>query len=353
MLNDIVALVPIIIFLVDLQLMDSFKLVRPSAVVFAMCAGGLAALACVPLQDWLLTTVVSDPTAFSRYLAPLTEETLKAVFLVILIARRRVGFPVDAAVHGFAVGTGFALVENVLYLRALPHAPLLLWLVRGLGTAVLHGATMAIFAMVSRTLADKYPDRLLLAFWPGWMAAVVIHSAFNHVLVSPVAMTLALLVGLPALVLVVFRRSERATREWVSTGLDLDLELLQLVRSDAFAYTRFGLYLQRLRTKFPGPVVADMFCLLRLELELSVQARARVLAQEAGLTMPVDGDLSACLAEIDYLHASIGTTGMLALKPLMVSSHRDQWHQYLLAQADPRSRALARARAGRLRWFSR
>ncbi len=131
------------------------------------------------------------------------------------------------------------------------------------------------------------------------------------------------------------------------------MELLQLVRSDAFAYTRFGLYLQRLRTKFPGPVVADMFCLLRLELELSVQARARVLAQEAGLTMPVDGDLSACLAEIEYLHASIGTTGMLALKPLMVSSHRDQWHQYLLAQADPKSRALARARAGRLRWFSR
>ena len=353
MLNDIVALLPIIIFLVDLQLMDSFKLVRPSAVVFAMCAGGLAALACVPLQDWLLATVLRDPTAFSRYLAPLTEETLKAVFLVILIARRRVGFPVDAAVHGFAVGTGFALVENVLYLRALPHAPLLLWLVRGLGTAVLHGATMAIFAMVSRTLADRYPDRLALVFWPGWMAAVLIHSAFNHVLVSPVAMTLALLVGLPALVLVVFKRSERATREWVSTGLDLDVELLQLVRSDAFAYTRFGLYLQRLRTKFPGPVVADMFCLLRLELELSVQARARVLAQEAGLTMPVDGDLSACLAEIEYLHASIGTTGMLALKPLMVSSHRDQWHQYLLAQADPKSRALARARAGRLRWFSR
>ena len=119
------------------------------------------------------------------------------------------------------------------------------------------------------------------------------------------------------------------------------------MQSDAFAYTRFGLYLQRLRTKFPGPIVADMFCLLRLELELSVQARARVLAQEAGLTMPVDGDLSACLAEIDYLHASIGTTGMLALKPLMVSSHRDQWHQYLLAQADPsRGRSLAPAPAG-------
>ena len=135
------------------------------------------------------------PTAFSRYLAPLTEETLKAVFLVILIARRRVGFPVDAAVHGFAVGTGFALVENVLYLRALPHAPLLLWLVRGLGTAVLHGATMAIFAMVSRTLADKYPDRLALAFClAGWPPSLSIRRS-TTVSMPAVAQTLALLVG--------------------------------------------------------------------------------------------------------------------------------------------------------------
>ena len=79
---------------------------------------------------------------------------------------------------------------------------------------------------------------------------------------------------LPLLVMAVFERSERATREWVGAGLDLDLELLDLVLSEHFRLTRFGNYLRELRTRFEGPVVADMFCLLRLELELSVQAKA-------------------------------------------------------------------------------
>ena len=36
-----------------------------------------------------------------------------------------------------------------------------------------------------------------------------------------------------------------------------------------------------------------MFCLLRLELELSVQAKAMLMAREAGLEVPVDDDLPA------------------------------------------------------------
>ena len=49
----------------------------------------------------------------SRYIAPLTEETGKAALVVTLVATARVGFLVDAAVLGFAVGTGFALFENL------------------------------------------------------------------------------------------------------------------------------------------------------------------------------------------------------------------------------------------------
>jgi RsiW-degrading membrane proteinase PrsW (M82 family) len=348
MLNVALALVPVVAFLLSLQLMDSFKLVRPGAVALAIVAGAAAALVCVPLHAYLLSSTELSTAAFSRYVAPLTEETLKAAFIAFLVVRRRVGFLVDAAVQGFAVGTGFALVENVTYLHAAGEAPLLLWLVRGLGTAVLHGATMAIFGMVSRTFFDRRPDRPWQVFWPGWLAAVGIHSTFNHVPLPPVAMTALLLVILPLVVLQVFQRSEAATRDWIGAGLDLDVELLQLVQSEAFAFTRFGSYLRELRRSFPGPTVADMFCLLRLELELSVQAKAMLLAREAGLEVPVDQDLGACLAEVEYLNASIGRTGLLALKPLMVSSHRDQWHRFLLAQAGTQEQLEARERARRL-----
>ena len=88
----------------------------------------------------------------SDYDAPLLEDLLKGSVLIALVARGRVGFLVDAAVHGFAIGAGFALIENVTYLRAFGTAPWTLWLVRGLGTAMLHGGTTAIFGVLSRPL---------------------------------------------------------------------------------------------------------------------------------------------------------------------------------------------------------
>jgi RsiW-degrading membrane proteinase PrsW (M82 family) len=337
--HETIALLPAFLFLATLLLLDSFKLVRPATVGAAVLYGAVAASGCAALHEWLLgTTSMSLPT-FTRYVSPLTEEAAKVLFIAFLFWRRRVGFLVDAAVLGFAVGTGFAIVENMLYLRDLGQAPMLLWIVRGLGTAVLHGATTAIAAMLAKMVSERqrhWPVALTIV--PGWGAAVVIHSAYNHLLVSPLVATALLLIVLPLVMMAVFERSESATREWVGAGLDLDLELLELVLSEHFQATRLGTYLRELRSRFEGPVVADMFCLLRLELELSVQAKARIMARNAGLEMPVDDDLREALAEREFLRRSIGPTGLLALKPLQVTSDRDDWHRYLLSQANVRGR---------------
>ena len=335
LLNTIVALLPVLLFLVALVLMDSFKLARPVTIAGALVSGAVAALVCDFGYDGLIRLLAVSPTAYTRYVAPVTEETAKALFIVYLITRRRIGFPVDAAQLGFAVGAGFSLIENVEYLREVENATLLLFFVRGLGTAVLHGATTAIFAMLSKTEADRHPDRKALIFLPGLATAIVIHSLFNHVPLSPFAMMLLILAVLPVLVVTVFQRSEKATHEWVGAGLDLDLELLSLVSSEDFGYTRLGGYLRELKQRFPGKVVTDMFCLLRVELELSVQAKAMLMAREAGLVVPVHQDALSALHEIKYLRGSIGSTGLLALKPLAVTSHRDDWHSYLLAQSRP------------------
>jgi hypothetical protein len=247
----------------------------------------------------------------------------------MLLRRRRIGFPVDAGVLGFAIGTGFGLVENVVYLHAVISHDLTIWIVRGLGTAILHGGTTSLAAMIAKVLSDRTPDRLLRPVSAGWLAAVIIHSAYNHLLLPPVAAMLLLLIALPLLIGVVFERSEAATREWVGAGLDLDVELLQLFASEHFHVTRYGQYLDNLRQRFPAAAVVDMFCLLRLELELSVQVKALLLARQAGLKMPPHPDIAAGMQELDALRASIGPTGLLALAPLHVTSYRDDWHRYV------------------------
>src|ERR1044071_175652 len=176
LLNIVVAFVPVTLFLLLLVLMDSFKLARPSAIAKAIGWGVVAAVICDGLYRVLAPALPLSPSAFSRYIAPLTEETAKAAFVVYLISRRRVGFPVDAAQLGFAAGTGFALVENVQYLRVLGDAGVVLWLVRGLGTAMLHGATTAVFAMLAQTASDQGLEGIARVFLPGWAAAVAVST---------------------------------------------------------------------------------------------------------------------------------------------------------------------------------
>ena len=340
MLEVVVALLPVIAFLLLLIVFDSFKLVSKGQLTIALASGALVAIVASSLHAWLFERSGLEVPTFARYVAPITEETLKTMCLLYPLLRRQIGFLVDAAIVGFGVGTGFALVENIEYLRALPDVSFWVWIARGFGTALMHGTTTTIVALAAKSLTDRNRP-LLVAIAPGWVAAIGLHSAFNHALVSPVLVAAMLVLVLPLAVIVVFSRSERKTREWMGEGLDLDVELLQLVRSSAFSGTRLGRYLSELRSRFPGPVVADMFCLLQLDLELSIRVKGMLMARDAGLEVPVDDTVRARLAERTYLEKVIGRTGLLALRPLQVTGDRDQWHRYLLKQTR-QTRAQAR-----------
>ena len=332
MLNLTAGLAPVLSLLVLLVLMDSFKLVPMRFVMQALAAGAAAALAALALHLQIIDSLGVPIPVVTRFIAPVVEELFKLVFVIYAVRSRRIGFPVDAAIVGFAVGTGFALVENGYYLMALKSPGVVLWLVRGFGAAILHGALTAIAAIIAQELAARRHGQGFGIFVPGLLAAIAIHWIYNQFVFPPVVATLLLLIVLPPLLLGVFTRSERATREWMSDGLDLDVELLKLVLSEDFGQTRLGTYLTELRTRFPGPVVADMFCLMRVELELGIRAKGMLMARDAGLEVPLDDEVHAALAEVRYLEKAIGPTGMLALTPLQVSSERDTWHKFLLSE---------------------
>lgn len=330
-------LVPVVVFLAVLVLMDSFKLVRPFAILVAISWGGLAAFALEPVHRALVTGGYVDAQTLVRYVAPAGEEVLKAGFVLLLLARHRIGFLVDAAVQGFAVGAGFALVENASYLAAMPDAPALVWIVRGFGTAVLHGGTTAIVAILAKSWLERQSKprtvaRCAFALLPGLALSTAVHSAYNHLLLPPVASTLLLLIALPLLLLAVFERSERATSDWVGGGMDMELARLDELVSEEFSSSNYGRYLQELKGRFDGPVVADMVCLLRLQLELSVQARALVMARQAGLSLPPDPDLAPALDEVAALRRAIGVTGMMALRPLALRADQDAFHRNVLTR---------------------
>lgn len=324
------SVLPVFLFLGALVLLDSYKLIPLRAILLAVAAGSVAAVAGYAVNSWLRPALALDLAHFSMYVAPVVEELLKAIYVVWLIRRSKVGFVADAATYGFAVGTGFAFVENVLLLQSYPSATIWAWIVRGFGTALMHGGTTAIVAMMTRTLQKRATGFRPQAVLPGLAAAMLLHSLYNQFLVSPLLATALIVMVLPSIMVVLFQKSERETRTWLGTGFDMDQELLRVTRAGAVSDTPVGQYLKELRTSFPPEIIVDTMCLLRLRAELGVRAKGMLLLREAGFEAAADPSLPAKLQEMRYLERSIGRTGMRALKPFIQISSQDLWQLNLL-----------------------
>ena len=324
-----IGFLPVLAFLTALIYLDSYKLVKLRSIVTTIIVGGISAAVAMFVNVWLLNSFTVDTTIFARYLAPPIEEILKAAYIVILMKRQRIGFPVDGAIYGFAIGTGFALIENIYYMSALENSSVVLWIVRGFGTAVMHGGTTAVFAIIARTMADRSTSAST-ALVAGLLTATVAHSLFNHFVLPPVIMTLLLVIFFPLFIIAVFNRSEKATRNWLGMGMDADTELLEVITSGGISQTRVGRYLESLKTSFSGEVVADMLCFLRIYLELAVRAKGILLMREAGFEISSDPEIRAKLEELKFLERSIGKTGKLTILPFMNISSRDLWQLYLV-----------------------
>jgi RsiW-degrading membrane proteinase PrsW (M82 family) len=328
----LVGLLPVFAFLLALILLDSFKLVKVRTVVGLIFAGGLAAVASFFLNVKIGAAFGLDGTTIARYIAPIVEEILKSLFIVYLLARHRVAFLVDAAIVGFSVGAGFAAVENIHYFVALGDNGVAMWIVRGFGTALMHGTVSAIVAIISKQLVEQHGGPRPWVFLPGLALATVLHSGFNHFFIAPTLTTVLILVVLPVFFVAVFHFSESRTREWLGTGFDTDAELLEAVNAGKVSDSRISAYLAELRHSFPAPTVVDMVCLLRLRLELSIRAKGILLARQSGFEVPPDPDMEGRFAELKYLEHSIGRTGLLAMKPLFHFSDRDLWQYHMIAK---------------------
>jgi protease PrsW len=347
MVQILVSLLPVFIFLIILIYLDSYKLVKISTVLLIIFIGCVAALLSYGINKLLLNSLQLNIKSYARYIAPIIEESLKAAFIIYMISKKKIGFMVDAVIYGFAIGAGFAFVENIYYLSVVGSSSIFLWIIRGFGTAVMHGGTTAIFAILTKNIFDRsdkikilnylpgflsavFYHSLFLIYIPGLFSAILIHAMFNQLFLPAVIITLLQLILLPLLIIFVFQKSEIALREWMETGLDNEVKLLEQIDNGTFSESHAGQYLLSLQDKFEGTVLADMLCSIKIHVELSIKAKGVLLMRKAGLPVILDEEVKDKLNELKYLEKSIGPTGKLAVAPIFKMSTKDLWQLYML-----------------------
>lgn len=317
----IVSVLPTLFYLLVLKAMDSFALARFKLVMRNVLIGVLCCAVAFVLTN---PACLGIPVAISGLsLMPLIEEIMKGFAPARLTVGGKFRFMAQSLVYGAAIGSGFALLENVIYFYFNPAMSLGTAIVRGFGCAILHMGCTAMFStlllLLYKSLAKAVA--IVLAFIP----SVFIHFAYNlaleNELVSP-AVALALVVAaFICFFIILFICGEKRINVWMDRSINSDIQILSAIRSGNFKSTKAGEFLLTVREQFPPEVFFDMLCYYQLFLELKISKQSEMLLSQAGLSdvgaEDRHSERNAKKAEMKSLAASIGRTGMMILAPLV------------------------------------
>ncbi len=195
------------------------------------------------IQATMLDAGFLTETQLRLLSAPVLEELLKAFFLVGLAEQMRLRYAVDGAAYGFAVGTGFAISENIATILNHPELGISIAVVRVLSTSLMHAYTGALMGAILGRNVYMVPRARLVGLGMGLASSIILHATYNALVMMIAGRALivvAITVGLSGTLLLslLIRRSLYIEAQAISVALTRQLtagELSALRRPEQLA----------------------------------------------------------------------------------------------------------------------
>jgi RsiW-degrading membrane proteinase PrsW (M82 family) len=326
------ALVPVLVLLAIFVWLDAFELMSLREILVLLALGGMGALATYPISGRMLDTLPIGFSSYSRFVAPWIEEAIKAVIMIGLFRFNRAGYKLDTVISGFAVGAGFSVVENIIYLTIYPGYGAGTWLVRGLGTAVMHGTTLAILGAVAHELGERENRQAagdfefhLWWFVPGYLIAVAIHTAFNQFPDRPLLAMMGTIILAPIAIIAIFHFGTAEAQEWLETERAAHQAELDALVAGRWPDSASGRAVAGLAERLGAEKSQRIHRFMEVQTWLVVQAEQAMLDEAAGEVALDRLKVEAAFAELDSLKNSLGRTTFATLKRLLPFSRNDYW----------------------------
>ena len=191
--SALMAIIPLLVIVPTFLWLDRYEAEPVRYIVFAFLWGALVAVVgAFFLNTFGLKLLVearwTDPLETGAvYLAPITEETLKGlgILLIYLLLRREFDGIIDGIVYGGLIGAGFAFSENILYLGQAYNeyggeGLTSTFLVRGLMGPFGHPLFTALTGIgIGVAVTARRPAVRVVAILTGWFCAMLLHGLWN------------------------------------------------------------------------------------------------------------------------------------------------------------------------------
>ena len=334
-----VALVPVLLLLGIFVWLDAFKLMNGREIAVHLILGGFGALAAWPVAGRFLDTLPIGFNTYSRFVAPWIEEAIKALIMIALFRLNRIGYKLDAVISGFAIGAGFSVVENIFYLIRFPDYGTGTWLVRGLGTAVMHGTTLALLAAIAHELAEHETresagdfDFHLWWFLPGYLLAVALHTTFNQFPGRPLLAMIGAILFAPLALMTTLNFGTAEAERWLAAEHAEHETQLAALRSGGWPNSAGARKIAALAERLGSENEKRVRRYWELQAWLVAEAE-QTMIEEAEGDASVDKDqIRAAIAELAGLRRALGRSTCTALDALLPFSRNDYWEVRELKQ---------------------
>jgi RsiW-degrading membrane proteinase PrsW (M82 family) len=334
-----VALIPVLVLLAVFVWLDAFELMNFREILMLLVLGGFSAIAVYPISGRLIDTLPIGFSGYSRFIAPWIEEASNGIVMIGLFWFNRIGYKLDAVISGFAIGAGFSVVENVIYLTIFPQYGTGTWLVRGLGTAVMHGTTLAILAAIAHELAERETrasaadfDFNLLWFLPGYVIAVALHTTFNQFPDRPMLAMMGAVIFAPVAVLAIFHFGTAEAERWLVAECTAHQAQLATLKAGQWPEGPSGNKIAALAERLPPEGAKRIRRYWELQAWLVVEAEKAMMEEAAGDVSLDEDQVRAAFAELEGLRRALGKSTSTALKALLPFSRNDYWEVSELRQ---------------------
>ncbi len=326
----LISILPLALFILYLLYIDAFSLTKKTKLTYTVLWGVLSFF----LSELLVKAFGLNEEGFGTlaYLSAI-EEGLKGALIIWLINRKKIALVGDATIYGSAIGAGFGMVENIVFMLTSVDISFSEAVFKGFEAAVMHiGCTSTFAATAIMVKQGKYGtsqkairNGMIIAC----IVAVVIHYVHSlndwKAFIHPIIMTILLVLYFFWSKHSLFKKNEQFIHDWIDNCINNDIALLAAIKQGKLSTTKAGEYMLTLKEHYRPEVFFDMCCYVSEYLELSIAAKSNLILKEAGLPIVKKDVNKSRMLEIKALQKQIGMTGVYSLSPIVKTDDIEKW----------------------------
>jgi len=259
-------------------------------------------------------------TALRTTVAPIVEEILKSVILIVLA--RRMTYFVDGAIYGFAAGIAFSILENFLYLSRAPGgAAGGQMLARAFSTCLMHGSASALVGIAIGRFRYGHGTGRLLSALLGWVVAIGLHMAFNRLVNARLSAgtaigTLGLGLGGLVLIVVFIRWGLAEEKRWISESLGIGSGVTRGEVAVVRQYDRIDELLEPIVERFGQEKADQVEEFLLKQAQLGIKRKTQTMSQDPAEQEGLGRQIAALHQEMEAIRKKVGVYCMTYVRTI-------------------------------------